>query len=111
MPCLRVGRRNVNSTLRNTVLVLAAIGFASMASGLTLQLHLACAEDADHHDSADCSLCHAILLRAAKFQLDAQSTMICNNDSVDVIPEAREVLHRPFASAVLGPRPPPIDTP
>jgi hypothetical protein len=94
--------------LRNTVLAFAVIGFASMASGLTLQLHLTCAEDADHHDAADCSLCHAILLGAAKFQLDTQSPVVCTHDLVGVMAETPAVLHRRLALSTLGPRPPPL---
>jgi len=111
VPCLCVERCNVNLTLKNTVLVLAAVGFASMASGLTLHLHLACAEDADHHHSADCSLCHAMLLGAAKFQPEAQSAIVRNDDFAEAIPQTGELLRHPSTLAILGPRPPPIDTP
>lgn len=101
----------MNWPLRNTVLVLAIVGFASMASGLTLQLHLAGAENSHHHNSADCTLCHAMLLGAAKFHLEAQSTVVPNDNFGETVPEIGEVLSHHLTTSLLGPRSPPICAP
>jgi hypothetical protein len=99
----------VDLPLRNAVLFLAIACFASMTSGLTLQLHLATVDDVDHHDPAHCSLCTVLLFGVAKSHLETQTCVIYNSDSVvETIPEVGEVPLRGFAPPVLAPRPPPI---
>lgn len=81
-----------------------------MALGLALQFHLAGVEDMSRHNSADCSLCQAILLVAAKYHLEAHSAVVCDDNFVEIIPETGAVSPRRLAPSVLGPRPPPICT-
>jgi len=97
----------MNGSLRNTVLVLAIASFASMASGLTLYLHLASVGGADHHDAAHCPLCSVMVLGAAKVTLEVQSPFVCSSSLIETIPETGGVSPRQYALPVLAPRPPP----
>lgn len=97
-------------SLKQVVRVLAVASFASMALGLTLQLHLAGAGDADHHDSAHCSSCRLMLTGAAKFHLEDTIRIAPDSNRVEATTENASVLPRRYALLVSAPRPPPITT-
>jgi hypothetical protein len=92
---------------RNVVWIIAATGFMAMASGLTLQLHLATAENSHHHDSTHCSLCQTMLGGGTKFHLESQSAVTFAADFVAFIPDTGVVPPRRLTPVVLSPRPPP----
>jgi hypothetical protein len=97
----------VRSPLRHAVLILAAVCFLAMASGLALCLHLAHREDPLHHDWDHCSLCQAIAINGTKFHIESPTTVIGGGDLVTTFSRTRQVSPRQSIPSVPAPRAPP----
>lgn len=61
---------DVQTGVRNRLLVPAAVSFLMMATGVTLHLHLAHFEEPAHHHSEQCPVCQVLLAAPKKVTLE-----------------------------------------
>jgi hypothetical protein len=76
--------------MRKSLLMVGAVSFVLMVTGVTLWLHLAQAHGPDHHDSAHCSLCQQLLISPKKGTCEPAAPATDEHDvdlSVDNCPE------------------------
>jgi len=60
---------------RKSVLVLMAVSFVAMVTGITLQLHLLSQDHQHEHDSDECSVCQHFLTAPGKFTQGPESQL------------------------------------
>jgi len=75
---------------RKSVLILIAICFVSMVTGLSLQLHLSGDAHSHEHDFNRCLICQQLLLTPGKFAPEPQLSLPDidpHRDSFEFVPE------------------------
>jgi len=93
---------------RMIVLILLAICFMSMVTGLSLQLHLLSHEHSHEHDFNDCSTCRQLLVSPEKLATGPQIILpnkeLCK-ESIEFIPQFSVTT---FHYKSINARPPPF---
>ena len=101
-------RKRLLAVTRTAVLVVGTACFISMATGVTLQLHLLSCEHPEKHDHDDCPICTSLLIHSNKF-MQYPDIQVTHFDSLETNPfyPASTRLATNYLTA-FNPRPPPF---
>ena len=92
---------------RKTVLVLMAVSFAAMVTGITIQLHLLSQNHLPDHDSDKCPICKQLLIIAGKFIVEPETDVHYSNPLGSDIVFHSQFFVLPLQFEPFTPRPPP----
>lgn len=101
-------RKRLNRIARTAVLVIGMTCFISMATGVTLQLHLLSYEHPEEHDHENCPICASLLIHSNKF-IQYPDIQIQYFDSLEpnpFYPACTRLVTNYFKA--FDPRPPPL---
>jgi len=101
-------RKQLLGVTRKIVLVIGTACFISMATGVTLQLHLLSCAHPDKHDHDNCPICANLLIHSNKFLQYPEIQVIYYDYFVSgTVHPAHASIPKNYLTA-FNPRPPPL---